>query len=165
MKKMNTTTIIMIALAVILTVAAYFRGGVHLAGLKLGAKTIWDNLLLLLASFAVAGLARVLIPKGLISQWLGAQAGFKGILLGCIAGGIVPGSPYSVFPIIASIYEAGASIGTIVGFITAWSLWSVSRLPLELSIIGPKVTLARVLSTLIFPPIAGLIAHLFFTKI
>ena len=161
---MDASTIIMVVLAVILTVVAYFRGGVHVAGLRLGAKTIGDNLLLLLASFAVAGLARVLIPKELISQWLGAQAGFKGILLGCVAGGIVPGSPYSVFPIIASFYESGAGIGTIVGFITAWSLWSISRLPLEIGIIGPKVTLARYLSTLVFPPIAGIIAQLFFTK-
>jgi len=164
-KKMDAATIIMIVLAVILSVVAYFRGGVHLIGLKLGAKTIWDNLLILLASFAVAGLARVLIPRELISQWLGTQAGFKGILLGCIAGGIVPGSPYSVFPIAASFYEAGASIGTMVGFITAYSLWSVSRLPLEVGIIGPRVTLARVISTLIFPPVAGLVAQLFFTKI
>ncbi|MBL7183314.1 MAG: permease [Anaerolineae bacterium] len=162
---MDATTIIMVALAVILTIVAYFRGGVHLAGLKLGAKTIWDNLLLLLASFAVAGLARVLIPRELISQWLGTQAGFKGILLGCVAGGIVPGSPYSVFPIIASFYEAGASIGTTVGFVTAYSLWSVVRLPLEVGIIGPKVALVRMISTLIFPPIAGLIAQLFFAKI
>jgi uncharacterized membrane protein YraQ (UPF0718 family) len=162
---MDAATIIMIALTVILTIVAYFRGGVHWVGLKLGAKTIWDNLLLLLASFAVAGLARVLIPKELISQWLGAQAGLKGILLGCVAGGLVPGSPYSVFPIIASFYEAGAGIGTIVGFITAWSLWSVSRLPLEVGIIGPRVTLVRYLSTLIFPPLAGLIAHLFSARI
>ena len=108
---------------------------------------------------------RVLIPKEVISQWLGAQAGFKGILLGCVAGGLVPGSPYSVFPIIASFYEAGAGIGTIVGFITAWSLWSVSRLPLEVGIIGPRVTLVRYLSTLIFPPLAGVIARIFSAKI
>jgi len=77
----------------------------------------------------------------------------------------VPGSPYSVFPIIASFYEAGAGIGTTVGFVTAYSLWSVSRLPLEMGIIGPKVTLARYLSTLVFPPLAGVIAHLFSGKI
>jgi len=163
-KKMNSATIIMIALAVILTVVAYFRGGVHVTGLKLGAKSIWDNLLLLLASFAVAGLVQVLIPKELISRWLGTEAGFKGILLGSIAGGLIPGSPYSVFPVAASFYAAGASISTIVAFITAWSLWSVSRLPLEVGIIGPRVTLARFLSTLIFPPIAGLIAQLFSAK-
>lgn len=162
---MNSATIIMIALAVILTAVAYFRGSVHVAGLKLGAKSIWDNLLLLLASFAVAGLVQVLIPNEWISRWLGTEAGFKGILLGCVAGGLVPGSPYSIFPVIASFYEAGASIGTIVGFITAWSLWSVSRLPLELAIVGPKVTWVHVISTLIFPPIAGVIAQLFFAKI
>jgi uncharacterized membrane protein YraQ (UPF0718 family) len=164
-KKMNSATIMMIALAVILTVVAYFQGGIHVAGLKLGAKSIWDNLLLLLASFAVAGLVQVLIPRELISRWLGTEAGFKGILLGCIAGGLIPGSPYSVFPVIASFYEAGASISTIVSFITAWSLWSVSRLPIEVAIIGPKVTWVHVISTLIFPPIAGVIAQLISAKI
>jgi len=53
----------------------------------------------------------------------------------------------------------------MVSFITAYSLWSVSRLPLEAGIIGPKVTLARVISTLIFPPVAGLVAHLFLANI
>lgn len=162
---MNTATIIMIALAVILTIVAYFRGGVHLAGLKAGAKTLWENIPLLLASFAIAGLVQVLIPKQLVAGWLGEEAGFKGIILGCIAGALIPGSPYSVFPIVASFYKAGASISTMVAFVAAWSLWPVTRLPIEVALIGPKVALARVLSTLIFPPLAGLIAQLFFAKI
>lgn len=156
---MDIATIIMVAAAVILTIVAYLRGGVHLAGLELAAKTIWDNLLLLLASFAVAGLIQVLIPRELVSRWLGEEAGFKGILLGCLAGGLVPGAPYSVFPIIASVYKAGASVGTVVAFVTAWSLWSLGRLPTEVALIGPRVTVVRMISTLLFPPIAGLIAQ------
>ncbi|GFP19104.1 hypothetical protein HKBW3S03_00608 [Candidatus Hakubella thermalkaliphila] len=35
---------------------------------------------------------------------------------------------------------------------------------LAVALIGPKVTLVRVLSTLIFPPIAGIIAQTFFGK-
>jgi len=35
---------------------------------------------------------------------------------------------------------------------------------LEVGIIGSKVTLARYLSTLVFPPLAGVIAQLFFAK-
>jgi len=35
-------------------------------------------------------------------------------------------------------------------------------LPMEVGILGWKVTLIRVVCTFFFPPIAGLIAHIFF---
>jgi virulence-associated protein VagC len=46
----------------------------------------------------------------------------------------------------------------MVGFITAWSLWSVTRLPVEVALIDPKVALIRYGITFIVPPAAGLIA-------
>ena len=51
-------------------------------------------------------------------------------------------------------------MGTMVAFVTAWSLLSVSRLPLEVGIMGWRFTLVHYLSVIIFPPIAGLIANL-----
>ncbi len=156
---MDTATLIMIALAIILTVVAYFRGGVHWKGLTSGGRMLSNNLLLLLASFAIAGMVQVLIPKEIIQQWLGAESGLKGIILGCIAGGLTPGGPYAVFPIVGSLYQAEASLGAVVGFVSAWSLWSVARLPMEVALIGPKVALVRVIATLVVPPLAGLFAQ------
>jgi len=52
----------------------------------------------------------------------------------------------------------------MVAFLTGWSLWAVSRLPLEVGILGWKFTLIRIASTFFFPPIAGLIAHMFFSN-
>ena len=86
-------------------------------------------------------------------------------MIGCIAGALTPGGPYVSFPIVASLYKAGAGVGTVVAYVTAWSLWAVGRLPLEISLIGPKFTLIRFLSTLIFPPLAGLIARMFFSRL
>jgi len=163
---MDSATIIMALIAVALLVTSYFRGGdLPLAGLKAGGRTLWNNLPLLLLSFAVAGLAQVLIPRELISRWLGAGAGLRGIVLGCVAGGLVPGAPYAVFPIVAALYRSGAGLGAVVGFVSAWSLWSVGRLPTEVALIGPRVTLVRFLSTLIFPPVAGLIAHVLLPRL
>jgi hypothetical protein len=56
-------------------------------------------------------------------------------------------------------------VGTIASSMTAWSLGAVGRLPVEIGIVGPRVTLVRLASTLIFPPIAGPIAHTFFARI
>jgi hypothetical protein len=50
----------------------------------------------------------------------------------------------------------------MVAFLTGWSLVAVSRLPMEVGILGWKFTLIRIASTFFFPPIAGLIAQAFF---
>jgi hypothetical protein len=55
--------------------------------------------------------------------------------------------------------QAGAGVGTMVAFLTGWSLWAVSRLPMEVGIMGWQFTLIRIASTFFFPPIAGLIAQ------
>lgn len=159
---MLIATVLMIVVALALFGIAYAQG-VHAEGMHSGLRTFLSILPLLLAVFTIAGLVEVLVPKERVAALLGDQAGFRGIMIGSLAGAITPGGPYVSFPIVASIYHAGAGVGTIVAYVTAWSLWAVARLPLEISIIGPRLTLIRFLSTLIFPPIAGLLARTFFS--
>jgi len=157
---MDTTTLILAVVAAILLAIAFWRGrDLPLAGLLAGGRTLWRNLPLLLLSFIIAGLAQVLIPKELIIRWLGTEAGIKGIFVGCVAGGLVPGAPYATFPLVAALYQAGASLGAVVGFVSAWALWSVSRLPVEMALIDPKPALVRYAVTFVVPPIAGLLAE------
>ena len=114
---MDTTTLVLAAVAAILLVIAFRRGSdLPLAGLLAGGRTLWRNLPLLLLSFVVAGLAQVLIPKELITRWLGARAGVRGVLIGCVVGGLVPGAPYATFPLVAGLYRGGASVGAVVGY-------------------------------------------------
>jgi uncharacterized membrane protein YraQ (UPF0718 family) len=84
----------------------------------------------------------------------------RGILIGTLGGAITPGGPYVSMPVAAGLLKAGASMGTMVAFLTSWSLIAVARLPLEVGIMGWRFTLIRMISTLIFPPIAGLLANL-----
>lgn len=163
--RMLTPTLIMAAVAAGLIIVAYFKGEqAHILGLKIGGRTFLEVIPLLLISFTVAGLIQALIPKEIIVSWLGEEAGIKGILIGSAAGTMLPGGPYVVFPIVGSLYRAGAGIGPMVAFVVGWALWGLSRLPYEVALIGPKFTLIRIVSTLIFPPIAGLIAMTFFGR-
>ena len=57
---------------------------------------------------------------------------------------------------------SGPGIGTMAAFLTGWSLWAVSRLPMEVGILGWRLTLVRLASTFFFPPIAGWIAQTLF---
>ena len=156
---MDTTTLILFAVALILLVIAFWqKRDLPLAGLQVAGQTLWRNLPLLLLSFVIAGLAQVLIPRDLITEWLGTGSGFKGVMIGSVVGGLVPGAPYAVFPIVGGLYKSGASLGAVVSFVSAWSLWSVQRLPVEMALVDTKAALVRYAITFIVPPLAGLVA-------
>ena len=108
---------------------------------------------------------QVLLPVEMISRWVGSESGLRGILIGTVVGGFAPGGPYVSLPIAAGLLRVGASIGTMVAFLTSWSLWAVSRLPMEIGIMGWKFTLIRIACTFFFPPIAGLVANKLFSGV
>jgi uncharacterized membrane protein YraQ (UPF0718 family) len=159
-------TLIMGLIALVLILVGYNRGeGEHLIGLKSALAMTTQILPLLLFAFIVAGMVQILLPKEMLSKWIGTESGIRGILIGSLAGGLAPGGPYVSLPVVAGLLKSGASIGTMVAFLTGWSLWAVGRIPMEIGILGWKFTLIRILSVLIFPPIAGLIAHLLFSQV
>ena len=106
---------------------------------------------------------QVLISAEMISKWVGAESGFRGILIGTAVGSLMPGGPYTCLPLAAGLLRVGAGIGTMVALITAWSLLAFVRLPLDVGIMGWKFTLIRLACVFFFPPIAGLIANKFFS--
>jgi uncharacterized protein len=162
--KMLVPTIIMGALAAILLIVGYYQGqGQHIIGLKAGLNMTVEILPLLIFAFIVAGMIQVILPQQLVLKWVGVESGMRGIIIGTIAGGFTPGGPYVSLPIIAGLLRSGASIGTMVAFLTGWSLLAVARLPMEVGILGWKFTLIRLASTFFFPPIAGFIAQSLFS--
>jgi uncharacterized membrane protein YraQ (UPF0718 family) len=152
-------TIVLAILAFVLLWVGYARGdGAHLVGARLGMGMIVEVLPLLVFAFLVAGMVQALVPREWIYRWVGGGSGLRGILLGTVAGGLAPGGPYVSLPIAAGLFRAGAGTGTMVAFLTGWSLWAVGRLPMEVGILGWRLTLIRIASTFFFPPIAGYIA-------
>ncbi len=156
-------TIIMGVLAVALLFIGYQKDqNQHLDGLKIAWTMLIQILPLLICAFVIAGMIQILIPQETINKWVGEESGLRGIFIGTLAGAVTPGGPYVSLPFAAGLIKSGAGIGTMVAFLTAWSLIAVSRLPLEIPILGLKLTLIRLSCTFFFPPIAGLIAQFFF---
>jgi len=159
-------TVIMGVIAIVLLVIVYQRGGgEHILGLKLAGNLLLQIIPILIFAFIIAGMIQVLVPTEMISRWVGAESGFRGILIGTAIGGFMPGGPYVSLPIAAGLLRAGAGIGTMVALITAWSLLAVARLPIEIGLIGWKFTLIRLACVFFFPPIAGIIANRFFSGV
>ncbi|MFC2071823.1 permease [Chloroflexota bacterium] len=159
-------TIIMGVLAIVFIFLGYQKGGgEHILGLKTAGSMLIQVVPLLIFAFIVAGTIQHLIPTEMISKWVGAESGFRGILIGTLMGSLTPGSPYVTMPIAAGLLRAGAGIATTVAFVTAWSLLQVTRLPIDIGILGWKFTLIRLACTFFFPPIAGLIANKLFSGV
>lgn len=160
---MIVPTIVMGIIAIVLLTIGLYKGeGQHIKGMESAFRMIVEILPLLIFAFIVAGMAQVLLPREIILKWVGDESGVRGILIGSVAGGLTPGGPFVSLPIVAGLLRSGAGIGTMVAFLTGWSLWAVSRLPMEVGILGWKFTLIRIVSTLVFPPIAGLVAQIMF---
>jgi uncharacterized membrane protein YraQ (UPF0718 family) len=160
---MNSQTILLGSLALLaFLIALRRRDGSHKKGLQMGAKVFYSYLPVLVLAFFLAGLLQVALPTNLVRSWLGAESGWRGILVGSFAGWLFAAGPYAVFPIIASMMKSGASIGTVVALSTSWALLSLSKLPYELAILGPRFTLTLKIVTFLMPLLAGFLAQLFF---
>jgi uncharacterized membrane protein YraQ (UPF0718 family) len=156
-------TAVMAGLAILLLAAARYKGQEHaVEGVKSAFSMLVHILPLLVFAFIVAGTVPVLLPPEMLARWVGSGSGLRGILIGSVAGGLTPGGPYVSFPIVAGLLRSGAGVGTMVAFITGWSILAVGRLPMDVGILGWKFTLIRLASTFFFPPVAGLIAHALF---
>ncbi len=159
-------TIIMGVIAVVLLYLGYQKGGgEHILGLKAAGNLLVQIIPLLIFAFIIAGMMQFLIPQEIIARWIGAESGFRGLLIGSIIGGFMPGGPMTSLPVAAGLLRVGANVGTMVAFLTGWSLLAVTRLPLEIGLMGWKFSLIRLACVFFFPPIAGLIANKFFSGV
>lgn len=128
-----------------------------------GAHTYVEQMVQLLPrmmmGLLIGGFGQVLVPRSLVSQWLGDSAGFKGILIATGVGAVAPGGPMVAFPLVVVLHKAGASPAAVIAFVTAWANLAFHRILIwELSVLGPEITLVRYLSSISLGIIAGLIA-------
>lgn len=160
----DRTNQILAGIALLLAGLAWWQGGptLALAGLVQGGQTLWSVIPLLIAAFLIAGLIQTMITKEIVTRWLGSQSGWRGIALACLGGALIPGGPYVYYPIAGALLQSGAGLGVLISFVIAKNVWSITRLPLEFALLGPRLTVVRVIVTLIIPPLLGFLAEFLF---
>lgn len=112
-------------------------------------------------ALVAAGFMVKLIPTEIIGRFLGAEAGFTGILIGLVAGLFVHAGPVIAFSIAAAFATEGASVPALVSFITCWALFTAHRVIIfEIPLLGPSFMRLRMLSVFVLPFLAGTMALL-----
>lgn len=110
----------------------------------------------ILCGFFIAAAVPILVPREVLTRWIGQDSGARGLAVACLAGALVPGGPMMIFPLAASFILAGAGMGTIVSFVTAWSLFGLNRTVIwEMSFLHIDFVLLRVAICLPLPFLAG----------
>ncbi|ARP99870.1 permease [Pseudorhodoplanes sinuspersici] len=110
-----------------------------------------------LAGCLTAAFLAILLPRETINRWVGADSGFKGILVSTFAGVILPGGPFTIFPIAAAFVGMGADIAAAVTLITSWTLIGLNRVVTwEMPFLGFDFVAWRWVVALPLPILAGL---------
>lgn len=139
---------------------AWYRGGAELSaqGAVSGFRLFQGVWLELALGFLLAGLFDVLVPQETMVRWLGREHGARGILVAWVVGLLIPGGPYVLFPVVASLFAKGVSAGALITLITAKTLISPVRvLAYEAPLVGWPLALARLIPALFLPPLAGVV--------
>ena len=157
----DTSFLIFAALAAVAGAVCYSRGkDVFFEGVNSSLSLFVDITPRLSAAFLMAGFVEVLVPKDLITKWIGEKSGIKGILIATGAGVATPGGPMISFPLIAALYKLGADFGPLVGYLTSWELMGIQRIIVwEIPFMGIRFALLRFAVSLLLPIIAALTAQ------
>lgn len=111
----------------------------------------------LIAGLLISGFIQVLVPRHLVVEWLGDGAGFRGIIVAAVVGALTPAGPMLAFPLVLVLRNHGASITSLVTFITAWASLGLHRIMMwELPLLGTEFALIRYVASIPLPIIAGL---------
>lgn len=114
----------------------------------------------MLAGMLMAGALRQLIPTGALGRWMGAESGWRGLVLASAVGIATPGGPMAAFPMVLVLTGGGADIGAVIAFIVSWGLNGFNRILVwEVPLLGPDFALLRFLAGLPMGFIAGAIAR------
>lgn len=113
-----------------------------------------------LAGSLIGAFVTQLLPRETIVKWVGAESGITGILVATFAGAILPGGPFTIYPVAGSFLAAGADVGAACAFVISWTLIGYTRaIVWELPFFGLDFVTWRILFSLPLPILAGLSAR------
>lgn len=95
--------------------------------------------------FLLLGLLDVWVPRETMVKYMGEDSGLKGILLSIFIGSAAAGPLYGAFPIAAVFMKKGVKFRNILIFIGAWSTTKIPMILFEISSLGTKFALTRLL--------------------
>ena len=155
-------TALLAGIALALSLVAHRRGpGMFRRGFD-DAVTQFRHLLpRLLIGILGSGFLAHLLPKEAVLAWFGPNSGWTGTSLAALAGMLTPGGPVVGYALGTAALKAGAELGQVIAYVTAWSLLTLNRmLTWEMPSMPMRLILLRLTVSLPFPFLAAWLTRL-----
>ncbi|MBZ4663622.1 MAG: permease [Caloramator sp.] len=134
---------IITVVALLILMGVNFKLGVKALGIV--GYSFKEMLLVIPPIFVLLGLLDIWVPRETMIGLMGEGSGIKGILLAIFLGSAAAGPLYGAFPIAAVFMKKGVKFTNILIFIGAWSTTKIPMFLFELSSLGTKFALTRLL--------------------
>ena len=127
-----------------------------LASREAGARTVTitlsnlkEMLLVLPPIFIILGLLDVWVPRERMIQLMGEGSGLRGVLIAFLLGSAAAGPLYAAFPVAQALLKKGASMRNVLILLGAWSTTKIPMLMFELTSMGARFTVTRLIVDLV----------------
>lgn len=132
---------------------------------KIALKKAWKSFENILPQFLsiliLIGIVLAIMTPEQISQIIGKESGWMGVILASIVGAItlVPG--FIAFPLAAALIKSGAGYMQIAAFISTLMMVGIVTIPLEMKFFGKKAALIRNAEAFIFSLVVAFVMGVF----
>ena len=118
-----------------------------------------------LAGCLLGAFVAEILPHDKVSRSMGPASGLKGLLIGAAFGAILPGGPFTAYPVASALLTVGADFGATIAMVVSWTLIGYGRaVAWELPIMGVDFTLWRIVISLPLPILAGALGRFVYVR-
>jgi len=161
----------MISIAVLVAISVVLvwrRDGMHgVTEILYGDLALFGGILpRVLAGCLLGAFITEILPHEKVSRSLGPESGLKGLLIGTAFGAILPGGPFTAYPVAAALLTVGADFGATIAMVVSWTLIGYGRaVAWELPILGTDFTLWRIVLSVPIPILAGALGRIVYVRL
>jgi uncharacterized membrane protein YraQ (UPF0718 family) len=167
-KPVGWSMIFIAVLVAVSVVLVWRRDGIR-GVLEILSGDLWlfgEILPRVLAGCLLGAFIAEILPHEKVSRALGPQSGLKGLLIGTAFGAILPGGPFTAYPVAAALLTIGADFGATIAMVVSWTLIGYGRaIAWELPILGTDFTLWRIVVSVPIPILAGALGRFAYVRL
>ena len=118
---------------------------VGMSAINIAIYQFKQMLLVIPPVFLLLGLLDVWVPRETMIKYMGEDSGLKGVILSILIGSAAAGPLYGAFPVAAVFVKKGVKFSNILIFIGAWSTVKIPMFLFEMTALGAKFAITRLL--------------------
>ncbi len=122
-----------------------FNHNLGMKALSITAYSFKEMIMVIPPVFVLLGLLDMWVPRETMIKYMGEGSGVTGIVLSILIGSAAAGPLYGAFPVAAVFMKKGVKFSNVLIFIGAWSTTKIPMLIFEMTSLGTKFAITRLL--------------------